>query len=310
MAFEQGTANGHVDLLDKVVSFLTTNQQLVDDKQNWQVLKTESEGYLRQFFLKAPGLSGKEEIYINFRVFDNKENDRYNWHTRGALGFIENQKFLDQPNLSPKTYSYYWDKAIPYWLVGNGQRVIIVAKISTSYVVSYFGKIIPYGTPKQFPYPLFIGGVGNDSGKRWSDSSNTFDVSCVMSPGQGCQFYTSDGGWRQVRNRYSTSSSDTSYLNLLPTAQGGFFRARSSGWTTFKQVQPNPDGSYTLLPFMLATHNNYPSRNVYGELDGLLWVTGTGNAAENIITIDSQDYLVVQNMHRTDWEEYAAVRLQ
>lgn len=311
MAYETGTATGHIDLLDKLIHFLTTHTDLVTTGENWTTLSTRDEGWSRQYFMKAPGVTTTEDIYINFRSFEDAPNDRYNWHVKGALSYSSASPLEGQPNTSPRSYVYLWNQPMPYWFVANGQRVIMVAKVSTTYIVTYFGKILPYGTPASFPYPLLIGGVGNQSTLRWSDSSITFDLSCLMSPGAGCQLYTSDGGWRIVRNRSGAKNTDTSYLNMFPTAAGGFFKgASTSSWRAFDPIQPNIDGSYNLLPFYIGTEKNYPSRNCFGELDGLFWVTGVGNSSENIITINQVDYLVVQNMHRTDWEEYGAVRLQ
>lgn len=41
MAIETGTANGHIDLLNKLLAFLSTNPDLVADEQNWQVLRDQ-----------------------------------------------------------------------------------------------------------------------------------------------------------------------------------------------------------------------------------------------------------------------------
>lgn len=310
MAWTSGTATDYVDLMNRMVAFLTTNTELVAANQNWVELSNNNEGFVRQYFLRGPGLSSSEQIFLQFRAFEDPANDRFNWQVNGALGYDALSPYEGQPNLSPDTYAYYWDQAIPYWFIANGQRIIVVARISTSYIVSYYGKLLPYGTPNAFPYRVVIGGCGGNPNARWSDSSDTFDVSCIMSPGTGCQFYTGDGGWRAIKNRSSRNgTSSTSDINVSPTHAGAFFRGTSSSWTTFSQVQPNPDGSYTRMPFILGTTKASPSVNMFGELDGLLWVTGTGNAAENIITDNGQDYLVVQNMNRTAWEEYAAVRL-
>lgn len=306
MALETGTANGHIDLLDKLVEFLTSHSDLVGQGQNWELLSNSDEGFSRQYFLRAPGLTTRENIHLQIRGLEDPQNDRYNWQINSALGFSASATWQGQPNLSPDTFSYYSNKAIKYWFVGNGQRVIMVAKVSTSYVTIYLGKIHPYGTPGHFPYPVLVGGVGDKSTYRWSDATLTADVSCIANPGKGCYLYTNDGDWRQVINR-AGASQNTGLIGVLPTCSGAFFS--SLQWTTLDQVQANFDGSYNLIPFILGTSHQQPSVNTFGELDGMFWVTGTGNSAENIITIDDEDYLVVQNMHRSSWTEYCAVRL-
>jgi hypothetical protein len=48
---------------------------------------------------------------------------------------------------------------------------------------------------------------------------------------------------------------------------------------------------------------------VLGELDGAYFIPGFGQAAENIVTISGQDYLVVQNIFRTTSDAYWALKL-
>ena len=44
MAFETGTATGLNDLFEKIVTFLTTNIDLVTSSQQWQILRIHYEG--------------------------------------------------------------------------------------------------------------------------------------------------------------------------------------------------------------------------------------------------------------------------
>ena len=61
-----------------------------------------------------------------------------------------------------------------------------------------------------------------------------------------------------------------------------------------------PDGSYPLLPFVLAG---------LGEMDGCFAVPGYANAAENIVTVGGVNHLVVQDVFRTGYSDYWALRL-
>ena len=196
--------------------------------------------------------------------------------------------------------------------MANGQRLILVAKISTTYQLLYLGKILPYGTPAQFPYPVLVAATTDRAATRWSNSDT--DSSSVLNPGKGVFLYTTDGGWKRIENRYGANGQgrwQQGLLDIFPTHSNAFGDP-GTGNADFNgpQVHPAPDGTYTLLPLVpLCRNAEYASLNQYGELDGLFWVTGTGNAAENILSIDGDDHLVIQNIYRTSWTDYGAVRL-
>ena len=61
-----------------------------------------------------------------------------------------------------------------------------------------------------------------------------------------------------------------------------------------------PDGSYPLLPFILAG---------LGEMEGCYCVPGYANAVENIISVGGVDHLVVQDVFRTGYSDYWALKL-
>jgi hypothetical protein len=49
--------------------------------------------------------------------------------------------------------------------------------------------------------------------------------------------------------------------------------------------------------------------NVYGDLDGVFWVSGAANASENTFTISADNYIVFQDCFRTGNSDFCAVRL-
>ncbi len=64
-------------------------------------------------------------------------------------------------------------------------------------------------------------------------------------------------------------------------------------------------GVYHLLPVEL--HDN--SNNLWGALDGIYYISGFDNAVENTLTIGGDDYVVIQDVHRTGFTDYYAMRL-
>jgi len=64
------------------------------------------------------------------------------------------------------------------------------------------------------------------------------------------------------------------------------------------------DGNYPLLPVMLND-----SQGIYGELDGIFHISGFNNAVENTLTVGGDDYVVIQDVSRTGFADYYALRL-
>lgn len=300
MAFETGTASGHLDLLEKLRVFLTSALPV---GQRWTVLKDSTEGLDRVLYFEAPGLAGTEQIYSVVYAYKSVGSDHYNIGIRGAAGHLPSDPYTNQPGGSPPVHLLLWNSNITYWFVGNGQRVIVVAKVSTVYQHAYIGRLIPYASPSEYPYPLFIGGSHPAQATRWS-STDVYHKA-YWSPAGSVSNQSSSlirepsGSWVWFRN-YSTGSDtglDSSLNKVWP-------------WTSFDAIGPlfGTTTDQLLMPAVLMS--DFGGGNVYGELDGVYFVSGFNNASENLINIDGVDYLVAQNIFRTGRNQYAAIKLQ
>ena len=256
----------------------------------------------KELIIKAPGMSGTENIYVGIRPYQNVAGDFYNWQINGFVGYNSAAEFENQPYKSPDKFLYLWNSSIPYWFIANGQRVVVVAKVSTVYQVMYLGKWLPYALPTQYPYPLLIAGSDNVKNQRWS--VNSYNVCSIQNPGYGSTLAYVDSSWLAVQNRYESGGNPAAQTNTVKV------------WPTYPSVNdPSPvqsslswpDGGYTLLP--LTLYGSAPANNVYGEIDGLYWVSGHQNASETVITVGGDNYLCVQNIQRTTAGEYLAIRM-
>lgn len=290
MAYEKGTANGHKDLLAKIKTFVTTNADLVAKKQNWTVLNNDTTG--NEVYFKAPGLTTKESIYIAIKCHQNTGADYYNFHIISSLGYAPSAAFEAQPNLAGSSVLLF-NHAIPYWMVANGQRLIVVAKVSNIYTSFYLGKFSQYGHPHQYPYPVFVGGAFNSNTARWSQTiQNGHRHYQKPHVNSNCFVCTPGNIWAKVFNEgWQSSISTRAWITAQPA----------------RKVGNNPDGSYSLIPFVLV--QDKPVRNVLGELDGVYWVSGHSNPSETILNQNGKQYLVFQNITQTDWSGYAALEL-
>ena len=75
-------------------------------------------------------------------------------------------------------------------------------------------------------------------------------------------------------------------------------------------LRANLDGSYPMLPIVAFEANEVvDAYNVYGELGGIVQITGDGNASENLVIEGRHTWLVAQNSYRTASNMYCAIRM-
>lgn len=315
MSVATGTATDYDDLLDRLVTFLTTDATLTGLGQNWTKLHDNSTPYTfagdtvdYEVDLKAPGLSTTEAIYVQLQAFHNA--GYANWRMRGATGYNSGQPWSSQPGASPDTFISLWSTSIPYTFVANGQRAIVIAQIGTVFETAYLGKFLPYGQPSQYPYPLYIGGTGVSQGLLYADTSGNH--SAFFDP-IGAYAYQVDGSWAGFRNINPAGgagggSPQVTFWNVWPYIHGG--GASQPAW-----MDANLDGSYPLFPVRLevyrdlpASSSSSPQPNALGELDGVFFIPGVSLTSGTTITVGSDTYLVAQNCFRTGLNNFMAIK--
>ena len=265
---------------------------------------------------QAPGNGGADEIIVGAKTFSDVGTDYYNWRLGGFSAFNSGSPFNQQAGYlggnaqaNPSPVFTLWNSSIPYWIVANGRRVIIVAKISTVYVTAYLGFLTPYMAPGVFPYPLVVGGnlcfqysePGTTSPNwRWSyggvemrnfpipeTSSLNYDSQSSL------QLRLASGAWRG----FCIAASESIHGQVWPYA----YVDNAGGW----DWRPNIDGGYPLLPVVMLD----ATPNIFVELEGVFATTGFSQSSENTITIGGIPHLVVQNIFRNTKSDFFAVRL-
>ena len=147
MAFTSGTATDYLDLLNRLKQFVT--QDMLPANERWSVLRWVP-GPPAELVLQGPGLAGTEQI--NVGILSEAGADYGNWKLRGLVGWNPAQTFDGQYNPSGTFYSLLMASAMPYWIVANGRRIVMVAKTGTYYEMLHLGLFLPYATPGQYPY--------------------------------------------------------------------------------------------------------------------------------------------------------------
>ncbi len=288
MAYETGTitnASGsfslaHQNLLERLHDQLSDSTFMAGDE--WTVMRYVTTGD-HELILRGPGLSGTEEIFVGIKLYHDETNDYYNAKIAGFTGYAPSNTFETQPGISVQNGVPLHNLSITYWLIANGQRFALAAKVGTPvYESFYLGKFLPYATPGQYPYPVcVIGALDAASATRFSNTAQSMGYKGNQ---PDCQMRFVDGLWRTPR--------------MWP-----FDNGHIAGGTT--RLRETPTDYYPLVPLILCDD----TPNVYGELDGIYYVSGFNNAVENIVQVGGVDYLVVQDVYRTGHTDYYAMRL-
>lgn len=251
----------------------------------YTVLRFVETGSSHELILRAPGLSGTEEIFLGFSTYQDATADYYNLAAAGFTGYVAGNSFDTQPGAQISGLPAH-NSHIDYWLTMNGQRLVLAMKVGTPvYESCYLGKMLPYATPGQFPYPLVVGGMlSGKPATRFSDSVHSF---CFRGNRPNMRLRWLDGSWIQPATWPWNSLALTSTSGFSNEAQG-----RDTG------------GTYPLLPVVLQG-----TPGLLGELDGVSYITGFNNAVENTLEIGGKTWVVVQDVSRTGFNDYIAMRL-
>lgn len=325
MAVEIGTATDHVDLYNKLYQFLTGNAELVAAGQTWQRVwggpppypAHASSGGPSDIVLKGPGLAGLDEIYVGMRLSENPATDLYGMWFAGAQGVVPSAStYSEHVNSAPAMHVPLFNQASPYWFVANGRRFVVVVKISTTFVACYQGFFLPYATPSEYPYPMISSGCSLQA-KRWSDENPAHTHFCMPNISR---FSDRQGG--AAYSDYGANASNDGLLRVMsPSGEWVMFNNSNESYRVFPWAHPGGSvdfvsgqrslfgGSHMLYPATLLSTGSR-LRGALGVFEGVYHVSGFGNAAENILTLDGVDHLVVQNMFRTGFTDYWALRLQ
>lgn len=327
MPFEIGTATDHYDLLDKLITFVTTNAALVSAGQNWQLVNDQitpnrtlnggpaasvNASDYRDVYLRAPGLANQENIHINIMAWDDPVLQLNNWRVFGATGYDELQNIEYQPGgffasiggISPGSFYILSNAAMPYWIVANGRRLMLVVKIEGDFYFLHMGFVLPYAKPSEVPFPCLIS--ANDNISTSTPSTTTlYNLGGNAAADSRGQFRNINGQWGYVGNT-SGVSGGIPYLEVWP--YGTLWGQPVNDY----QPVGDPTGGYPIFPAILfSTASGY--EGVHGEVQGFYHVPKVGNIdlqSEDTLTIDGKTYLVFQNVDKNSRYDYSAMILE
>lgn len=234
-----------------------------------------------------------------------------------------------------------------FWFSVTGRRIWGVVKIEnaviTHYASFYLGFLNPFGTTTEFPYPIYVSGstarhdcLFNTTAPSITGLVEMVGISAKTGPGY---LRLPNGTWQTVRNSVavdtgSPSRSGESKYNVYPAGPTDFTSlpvadqivAQPSGavfsWLNFipqtgipgsaaERLQPtnNTAGALRFLVPATITLTNSPDFDIWGELDGIFWISEAGGETNNdSILQGSSTYRVFQCGNRATIFSFMAVK--
>jgi hypothetical protein len=281
MAFQSGftdqtgtTGFAHREMLLRIKTLAEAN--------GWTTLRyTTTVPDSHELILRGVGLSGTEEIFVGVRTYENVASDYYNLAVAGFTGYVGANAWSAQPGFLESGIPCH-NQRCDYWLAINAQRIAFALKVGTPvYESGYIGKYLPYALPTQYPYPLCVGGMLNGAAAtRYSDTAHSMPYKGSRTNFRVRWF---DGTWKQPE----THPWDNLYIGGV-TAQ-----LRDTG------------AVYPVMPVQIC--DNTP--NIYGVLDGVGYVSNFNNTVESTVSADGSDWVCIQDVGRTSFNDYYALRM-
>lgn len=264
-----GGTLAHYKMLERI--------KLLAEANGWVVLRYDAVSANRELILRGPGMSGTEEVFVGFRTYQDAGADYYNLVAATFIGYVAGNTFDTQPGAALSGVPCH-NNRVDYWLTLNGQRIVLAMKVGTPvYESAYVGKALPRALPGQYPAPLICGGMLNGTpATRFSDTLHSF---CFKGNRANLKMRDPGGTWVQPHT--------WPFQNTVMVA------ARDT------------NGRYPLGPIVLNNNTN----NTWGELDGVFHVSGFNNAVENVISLDGKTYVVMQDVFRTGFGDFVAIRM-
>lgn len=339
MAVKMGTAANHAALWNILLDFLQNDPTLVADNENWELVWTAPSGQAKDgIVLKGPGAAGLDAILIGLSREDSEQADRNRFWIRGIQSVLAGAATVDlHMNCSGRIGMWTDQNPMKYWIVASGRRFVLVCQMSTVYQCMYGGFFLPYANPLAYTYPLMVGGTMPDMtgynsdymptswrsqaqyhhafplshyGEYISDIPPKQKSSCYMMDPQAqwlpCNGINNSGPVQIAPYQYheADENNNTMWDMHYGSSSGQYTLGYMFNW---ERLEENVGGGYSLSPISLIQTD--PSIQNYGVMDGVFAVPGQNNAAENILQMDGVDYLVVQDVFRTEVQKYFAVRL-
>lgn len=293
MAFEIGftdqlgtTGFAHKEMLLKIQALAELNGW-VTLRYDTDVPATVGTGPQDELIMQGEGLAGDKEIFIGFRTYESATADYYNITAAGFTGYVPSNIFTAQPGFYESGIPAH-NQRVDYWMQVNAQRINLGLKVGTPvYESGGAGFFLPYATPSQYPYPLYVAGMLNGAALvRYSDTTHTM-------------------AWKGNRPNFALRFLDGTWKQVLTYPWNNALLASSGSPSSSRMQLRDTGGEYPVVPVILCE----AAPNIFGELDGIGYVSNFNNTVESTVEVAGTDWLCLQDVARTSFVDYFAMRM-
>lgn len=341
MAYANGTASTAAALFQALIDFLTTNTDLAAESpsQVWTLQRrdTFSADASRDFAeLVAPGLAGTDSIYVQLQYFKNVAASTYSIRAGGSQSYLDSVA-VNTPENQPGALNASGglggqamtqgrsegfvprapiiDAPMDYWFVANGRRAIVTIKSGNLWGSMYLGFYLPYGSPDEYPYPLYIAANSTMGDYAGSNDANVTSSAFWFGGNSPGAFFLPGGGWIPSGGINVTLGGPFSaqHCALWPWARGhtsdNTANVAGSSFALAGQVK-GPDDTHVLLPAVVFSRYSTTNPNcTFGEMEGVFYATANDVSPGDVILIDSINYLMAPRGTQQNPADFAAIRL-
>lgn len=264
--------------------------------------------HLREWIVKNSSVSYKDFSCIGLRecqyLTGTAWNVNMNWYTKwdkayetATCPWIANSGFTGMSTYNT-TYNqftiptfYLKDDSLKYWFYISKRRIIIVVRVTnTVYASAYLGGVRRLSSPSKYKYPYIV--IGNNNAVM-----NYSSTSLVGIFGAGNTYwFTAKPITDLVQLPGSTPNG-----KIIPTQD----RTNADG--TMTKTRNSEVLLYPAYTYIVGSTGPLDSMAL-GEIDGTFLCIDKDLSTEDTITIGADTYTVFQNIYRTTYMDYMAVK--
>lgn len=317
--------------------FNTTQNELTASSFNWVIEQVEStwsgdqnqfgtiggpglaDGDYEHLTFRAPGLSLDREIYVSIQRDWNNTNQWARWRLFGMKNYDHDLLFHEQIGLTKGNWvdsdwenpiMNFWDGALPYWIIADGQRLLVGCRNNQAYKQMYLGLYYAYDFPSVNPYPMAVGGSASEITPDWNSTNNrNTNFWQHMANGGSSEDLNQKGALeifegiadsRRCWHEFSDTDNDDEHWIYNRDDQQVFpWNQRQT-----RKLRKNLDGSFPLIANRIGRFT--------GQLSGLFATCGVdGQQPENILydEVNDRKFVVHRNNDRLSGYQYCALEL-
>lgn len=314
--FTTGTADGHIDLLEKVRKYLVEEVGWTELSYDGSISPSPDDDLdTVRLSLRAPGALTGHEYFLNIQTMSRTSDGSYGWRINCAFDYDASLTDSTQLMASPYAFFNTWQNTIDYWIYASGRRFILVAKCNTSYISMYAGLFQPFALPSEYLKPFAI--IGNSDRLEpynVNNSGNQF----IINPGTNAAWIMNLNGddWFGLRNTQRRDATDLWIGDGVADAicwpmrsimqWGNNNQYQESDWNHhgFLRFRPNLQGE---SPQFLTHLMSAPDFHIMGVLEGVYTTAGFGRTSEQVLEMNDRNYRVFQNIFRTTPRDFMSI---